>query len=318
MMKNTNLFTLLIFTCLILSCLNCSNNSGTDDTLEQTDQQDPKDDNDDNADDHNHNHDNDDDDDNTDNDGDSDDLISEDTTVFAKDEDKQIIVDNFNTAIDMIDLGTASIHNQIPIDTDQGLKFDNLFNDNFLLIKNVFLHDLSIENFRPISDAHLQQDLSAALAWENGEALIRPNTIYIRSHEQNLVESVAFNANTDKINFMYLSVRGDNELNFSVEQTQSGVRFFSPISGQSITLLNTTFNDLKSEHFQWRANQLEDNIADRIGLSPKIADFKIIETNVFSGKSIANAGRVDKAPYHQYNYSKYTGTPRRQDSNFEN
>jgi len=218
----------------------------------------------------------------------------------------------------MIDLGSQSIHNQIPIETSEGLKFDNLFNDNFLLIKDVFLHDLATINFFPIADAHLQQDLSAALAWEDGSALVRDNTVYVRSHEENLVETVSFDPATDKINLMYVSVRGDDELNFSVEQTNEGVRFFSPITGQSITLLDTTFDDLTSEHFEWRANQLEDNLAGRMGLSNKIDGFTIIDANVFSGKSIANAGGVDQAPYHAYNYEKYTGTPRSQTSSFEN
>ncbi len=252
----------------------------------------------------------DDDDDNDDN--------SQDATTYVKDETKQVTVENFNTAIDVIDLGPQSIHNQIPIDTSEGIKFYNLFNDNFLLIKGVNLKDLRPENFAPIVDAHLQQDLSAALAWEDGNALVRPNTIYVRSHEENLVESVSFNLSTDKINMMYVSVRGDGELNFAVEETSSGVRFYSPITGQSLTLLGTTLSDLNSEHFEWRANQLEDNVPGRMGLAGKINNFTTIDANVYSGKSIADAGLVDRAPYHEYNYEKYTGTPRSQTSGFEN
>ncbi|MEM8507156.1 MAG: hypothetical protein AAF717_04965 [Bacteroidota bacterium] len=239
-------------------------------------------------------------------------------TLYVKDESTQVVVEGFDLEIDRIELGSQSIHNQIPIDTQEGIKFDNLFNENYLLIKDVFMHQLATDNFYPIADAHLQQDLSACMAWENGNALVRPNTIYIRSHEENQVDFVDFNPNTDKINFIYLSVRGDDELNFSTEQTSEGVRFFSPITGQSITLRGTTYGDFKNEHFEWRANQLEDNIASRMGLAQKLNGFQVINENVYSGKSIANAGGVDRAPYHVYNHDNYTGTPRKEEPDFEN
>ena len=92
-----------------------------------------------------------------------------------------------------------------------------------------------------------------------------------------------------------------------MEETADGVKFFSPITGQSMTLRDTTFADLDSSHFEWRANQLEDNIAGRMGLSDKIENFEIVSENVFSGKSVAMAGLVDRAPYHTQ--PEYTGTP---------
>lgn len=86
-------------------------------------------------------------------------------------------------------------------------------------------------SFAPIADAHLQQDLSAALAWADGSGLVRANTVYVRSHEAGLEEVVDFDPATDMISMFYLSVRGDGELNFSVEETAAGVRFFSPLTG---------------------------------------------------------------------------------------
>ena len=73
-----------------------------------------------------------------------------------------------------------------------------------------------------------------------------------------------------------------------------------------MTLSGTEFSDLNSSHFEWRANQLEDNLASRMGLSDKIANFTIVYDNVFSGKSVPMAGLVDRAPYH-INYPDYTG-----------
>ena len=241
-------------------------------------------------------------------DDDPQDPLTDEGQIFYSDGSNQRI-NNFDPSQDRVDIGPDSIHNQIPIDTPDGLVFQNMFNPNrALTLVGINLKDLKAENFTPISDAHLQQDLSAALAWENGTGYIRENTVYIRSHEQGLEEIVQFNPETDRISFFYLSVRGDNQLNFAVEQTDLGVRFYSPITGQSITLSGIEFSDLNSSHFEWRANQLEDNLASRMGLSDKIANFTIVYDNVFSGKSVAMAGLVDRAPYHT-NYPDYTGTP---------
>ena len=139
------------------------------------------------------------------------------------------------------------------------LTFQNMFNQNVeLVLEGIFLKDLQWFNFKPIADAHLQQDLSAALAYENCSGLSRPNTIYIRSHELNLVEEVDFDPATDKISFFYLLVRGDEGLNFAVEQTAAGARFYSPYTNQSMTLKDIQFSELNSSHFEFRANQLED------------------------------------------------------------
>ena len=216
-------------------------------------------------------------------------------------------ITNFDPATDKVDLGMDSIHNQIAIDTPEGITFQNYHHlEKSLTLVGVSLKDLKAENFTAIADAHLQQDLSAALAWENGTGYVRPNTVYIRSHEQNLQEEVDFDPAKDKISFFYLSVRGDSQQNFSVEEMAKGVRFYSPVTGQSMTLKGIKFSDLNSSNFEWRANQLEDNIAGRMGLSDRIADFRIVDSNVFSGKSVPMAGLVDRAPYHSQ--PDYTGT----------
>ncbi|MDJ0649480.1 MAG: glycoside hydrolase family 9 protein [Xenococcaceae cyanobacterium MO_188.B19] len=234
------------------------------------------------------------------------DSVASDGTVFKVDGTTQRIT-NFNLATDKVDLGPDSIHNQIAIDTPEGIVFQNYHHlERSLTLVGVSLKELKADNFTPIADAHLQQDLSAALAWENGEGFVRPNTVYVRSHEQNLPEEVEFDPAKDKISFFYLSVRGDSQQNFTVEETSKGVRFYSPVTGQSITLKGIKFSDLNSSHFEWRANQLEDNIAGRMGLSDKIADFRIVQSNVFNGKSVAMAGGVDRAPYHSQ--PEYTGT----------
>ncbi|MBG6202113.1 hypothetical protein IWQ48_003256 [Labrenzia sp. EL_13] len=221
------------------------------------------------------------------------------------------VISGFNPATDVLDLGSDSIHNQIPVDTPDGFMMLHMFDSSkSTLLEGVSLGDLHPENFAPIVDAHLQQDLSAVLAYEDGTGLVRSNTVYVRSHEEGLVETVSFNPETDKISFFYLSVRGDGGLNFSVEDTAEGARFFNPLTGQSLTLDGVSFGELDSSHFEWRANQLEDNIAGRMGLDDNVANFTYVTENVFTGKSVEMAGGVDQAPYHSVQgYEDYTGTP---------
>ena len=123
-------------------------------------------------------------------------------TTYVRPTSSRQVVANFDPAKDKIDVGTESIHTQIVMDGPDGLTFQNMFNQNVeLVLEGIFLKDLQWFNFEPIADAHLQQDLSAALAYENCTGLSRPNTVYIRSHEPNLVEEVDFNPITDKIRF---------------------------------------------------------------------------------------------------------------------
>ncbi|MBM7069426.1 cellulase family glycosylhydrolase [Actibacterium sp. 188UL27-1] len=216
------------------------------------------------------------------------------------------VVADFDPAKDVLDLGSDSIHNQIGVDTADGFAMIHMFDSSkSLLLEGVFLKDLTAKNFAPIADSHLQQDLSASLAYENGTGLVRENTVYVRSHEAGLEEIVDFDPATDTVSMFYLSVRGDQLLNFVAEDSSEGARFFSPISGQSLTLRGVSLSELDSSHFEWRANQLEDNVAGRMGLAEQIDGFSY--ENVFSGKSVPMAGLVDRAPYHSQ--PDYTGTP---------
>lgn len=231
-------------------------------------------------------------------------------TTYLRPTSSTLVVSDFDPTKDRVDVGIESIHVQIVIDGPDGLTFQNMFNPNLaLILEGIFLKDLQWFNFAPILDGHLQQDLSAALAYENCTGLVRPNTVYPRAYQPNLIEEVDFDPATDKISFFYLHVRADQGLNYTVEQTPAGVRFRSPFTGQSITLKDIQLDQLNSSHFEYRANQLEDNLAGRMGLDVAIDNFHIVQENVFNGKSVPMAGGVDQAPYHIYGYSEYTGTP---------
>ncbi len=231
-------------------------------------------------------------------------------TIYVRPTSGTQVVTNFDPTKDQIDVGSESIHTQIMIDGSTGLKFQNMFNQSIaLVLEGIFLKDLQWFNFTVIQDAHFQQDISATLAYENCTGLSQPNTVYIRSHEPDVVEEVAFDPATDKISFFYLCVRADEGVNFTVEQTPAGARFYSPYTGQSMTLLGIDFSQLNSSHFEWRANQLEDNVAGRMDLDVVIPGFQVDNNNVFNGKSVEMAGGVDQAPYHAFSHSEYTGSP---------
>ncbi|MEM1124549.1 MAG: Ig-like domain-containing protein, partial [Bacteroidota bacterium] len=231
------------------------------------------------------------------------------TTYVRSTSENQTITD-FDPTKDKIDVGAQSVHTQIMIDSPDGLTFENMFNPNGkLILQGINLEDLAWFNFEPIADAHFQQDISAALAYENCTGLSRPNTVYVRSHEPNVVEEVDFDPATDKVSFFYLAVRGDAGVNYAVEQTSAGARFYSPYTNQSMTLKGVDFSELTPSHFEFRANQLEDNLAGRMGLDQVISNWQIDQNNVFNGKSVPMAGGVDRAPYHIYNHTEYTGDP---------
>ncbi|MGK7935906.1 MAG: Calx-beta domain-containing protein, partial [Xenococcaceae cyanobacterium] len=110
---------------------------------------------------------------------------------------------NFNTATDKIDFGSYSVHSMIITEKPEGVTFDNPWNNNEQTLVGISLKDLSVDNFLPIANSHLREDVSGVLAWETGNAVIKPNTVYVRSHEVNKKEVVRFNAATDKISFLY-------------------------------------------------------------------------------------------------------------------
>ncbi|NER00825.1 MAG: hypothetical protein F6K30_29715, partial [Cyanothece sp. SIO2G6] len=70
------------------------------------------------------------------------DPLTEDGQLFISDGTNQRIT-NFDPAKDRVDIGPDSIHNQIPIDTPDGLVFQNMFNPNrALTLVGINLEDL--------------------------------------------------------------------------------------------------------------------------------------------------------------------------------
>ena len=72
----------------------------------------------------------------------------------------------FNPAKDKLDLGDVSVHNFIVVDTPEGVGFRSPWTGETAVLQGVSLGQLTFDNFAPIINDHLRQDLSGALAWE--------------------------------------------------------------------------------------------------------------------------------------------------------
>ncbi|MEL6322489.1 MAG: expansin EXLX1 family cellulose-binding protein, partial [Cyanobacteria bacterium J06626_14] len=184
-------------------------------------------------------------------------------------------------------------HNNLPIEVEGSVGFIRQWgNTPQFVLKGVSWSDLTAENFAPIQDDHLREDASAVLAWENGTAPTRPNTVYLRSHEIGLQEEADFDPKTDKISFMYYGNRGENS---EVEEIDRGVRFYSNVTGQSMLLKGVKFSDLDGSHFEARMSWLkEDDSPARMGLREAMPDLAIPAGNVFSREGIPVAGLEDR------------------------
>ncbi|MDJ0651033.1 MAG: Calx-beta domain-containing protein, partial [Xenococcaceae cyanobacterium MO_188.B19] len=171
---------------------------------------------------------------------------------------------NFNPAKDQIDFGGYSVHSMIITETSRGVTFDNPWNDNEQTLVGISLKDLSVDNFKTIRNNHLREDVGGALAWETGNAVIKPNTVYVRSHQVGLREAVDFNAATDKISFLYYG----NRERLTINDTPQGVEISNSATNQSLILKNTKIADLSSSNFEFHFSQVrEDGLASQLGFS---------------------------------------------------
>ncbi|BBK36957.1 hypothetical protein STAQ_20350 [Allostella sp. ATCC 35155] len=185
----------------------------------------------------------------------------------------------FDPATDRLDLGQVSVHVFIPVDTPEGLGFMNPWNGNIQIIDGINLGELDVGNFSPVWNSHLLHDLSGALTWEHG-IVEQPNTVYARSHEMNQVDRVAFDPETDRVDFRYYGTR---EL-ISMYQLGDDVVIANGGTGQKLVLLGTDIGDLDGGNFIFHAAQVyEDHLDQQLGITFDPA-------NVWSRPSAVDAG----------------------------
>ncbi|MBS9477709.1 Calx-beta domain-containing protein [Ancylobacter radicis] len=189
-------------------------------------------------------------------------------------------VEGFNPATDKLDLGSNSVHGYIVVDTAEGVAFMDPWSGKQTLIVGVSLGQLTVNSFVPVENDHLRQDLSGALAWEHGITQA-PNTVYARSHEVGQIDRVAFDADTDVVDFRYYGTR---EQIYMVDGAE-GVVIGNYTTGQTLILLGTSVADLSADNFLFHAAQVrEDRIFLQLGLD------SVPESQVISRADIPTVG----------------------------
>ncbi|WP_205666092.1 Calx-beta domain-containing protein [Aquabacter cavernae] len=170
----------------------------------------------------------------------------------------------FDPARDKLDLGDVSVHNCIVVDTPEGVGFMNPWSGEMAVVVGVSLGQLTIDSFVPVINDHLRQDLSGALAWEQG---ITPaaNTVYARSHEIGQIDRVAFNPATDTVDFRYFGTREQ----IYMTDSPDGVIISNSGTGQALILLGVTVSQLEVDNFVFHAAQVrEDRVHLQLGFGP--------------------------------------------------
>ncbi|MDG4666483.1 Calx-beta domain-containing protein [Mycobacterium sp. 236(2023)] len=181
----------------------------------------------------------------------------------------------FNPAKDKLDLGDVSVHNFIVVDTPEGVGFRNPWSGETAVLQGVSLSQLTIDSFTPVINDHLRQDLSGALAWEQG-ITPKANTVYARSHEVGQIDRVAFNAATDVVDFRYFGTREQLFMN----DTPDGVVISNAGTGQALILQGVTKSQLTAKNFVFHSAQVrEDRLHLQLGIGT-VPDSQVLPQGV--------------------------------------
>ena len=187
----------------------------------------------------------------------------------------------FDASNDKLDFGNVSVHSLILGQDENGFativfpwqpdQFQRILGTDGLGIR---WSDLSAENFAPVANEHLRQDIGAVLSWENqtGPAFndagsSGQNTVYIRSHQKNSLTKVDnFNPLTDKINFLYFGTRE----RLTVENVGDDLLISSEPNGQQFLFAGIQKQDLIGANLEFHFDQVEEDLLDRaFGFSPE-------------------------------------------------
>ena len=181
----------------------------------------------------------------------------------------------FDPAKDKLDLGDVSVHSFIVVDTAEGVGFRNPWTGDTIVLQGVSLGQLTIDNFAPVINDHLRQDLSGAMAWEHG-ITAQPNTVYARSHEVGQIDRVAFNPSTDVVDFRYYGSREQ----ISMVDSAEGVIISNAGTGQALILQGVTKSQLSAKNFVFHPAQVrEDRLNEQLGIGP-VTDAQVKDQGV--------------------------------------
>lgn len=181
----------------------------------------------------------------------------------------------FNPAKDKLNLGDVSVHNFIVVDTPEGVGFRNPWSGETAVLQGVSLSQLTVDSFTPVVNDHLRQDLSGALAWEQG-ITPKANTVYARSHEVGQIDRVTFNAATGVVDFRYFGTREQLFMN----DTPEGVVISNAGTGQALILQGVTKSQLTAKNFIFHSAQVrEDRLHQQLGIGT-VPDSQVLPQGV--------------------------------------
>lgn len=186
-------------------------------------------------------------------------------TKFKSDSNADDIV-GFDPAKDALDFGGTSVHGMIVTKSATGeIVIDSPWSDAAQIVQGITYQDVTLDNFGIVGNEHFRQDMGGVISWEQGVGPREDDTVYVRSHEYGVHETVdGFDPATMKISFLYFGTR--ERLN--VEDTEAGLEISSMPTGQSMTLTGVKLADLVPGRVEFHHDQvIEDNLEDPFGFA---------------------------------------------------
>lgn len=143
-------------------------------------------------------------------------------------------------------------------------------------MQGVSYADVTIESFGVVGNEHLRQDLGGVVSWELGVGPRESDTVYIRSHEYGVQETIDnFDPDTMFISFLYFGTRE----RLTVEDTPEGLLISSLPTGQSVLLTGVELADLDPGRVQFHHDQvIEDNLEVPFGFNQE--DVSLVDRTV--------------------------------------
>ncbi|KZR66261.1 glycosyl hydrolase family 18 protein [Prochlorococcus sp. MIT 1306] len=181
-------------------------------------------------------------------------------------------ITGFDPSRDRLDFGDISVHGLILgklvdgtavlVNPWQDSDYQRILDHNG---NGISWNQLTLENFAPVGNEHLREDIGGVMSWELGIGPRNADTVYIRSHEYGVHERLEnFDPQTQKLNFLYLGTRE----RLSLTDTDEGLLISVDPSSQSLLLVGVKRTDLYAGNLEFHFDQvMEDNLEEPFGVA---------------------------------------------------
>lgn len=165
-------------------------------------------------------------------------------------------IQGFRPTVDRLDFG-SQVARTIAIGKNEigEVAFLNPWSpfESFQSLSNVSLSDLGLDNFVPVADEHLRQDIGGVLSWEHQIGPREQDTIYIRSHEFGVHDRIeGFDPANMKLSFLYFGARD----RLFVEDTDEGLLLTAGSTGQTTLLAGVKKASLVGGNIEFHHDQV--------------------------------------------------------------